>query len=190
MKITSALLTIIFVESTNHQLIENCAIASYCDNDQACSANGNCFIDIFNYYNKNFATKNKTFSSCKCNKAWDSRENDETKCCYKKKFQSIAFGLELMVGFGSGHFYIGNTIIAFVKLSCNFIVCFTFWLTTIVTCNKEVYNEVYELDRKGSKSICVLLTCISIFFIWQIIDTILFGINFYKDSNGFKLDEW
>lgn len=175
-------------QATNVTYIENlCVAASYCDNHEPCSSHGNCYVDIFLYYN--ITSPNKT-SSCKCNTGWITTKDNPIKCCYQKKLQSKAFLLEFIIGFGSGHFYIGHTVRGFMKLSFSFLLCLTFWLVGFLSCYREGSFEIDSTFDKSNKSSYFIFGSLIIYFLLQIFDSVLFGINYYLDGNGQPLEEW
>ncbi|MCQ2820949.1 MAG: TM2 domain-containing protein [archaeon] len=54
---------------------------------------------------------------CECKKEFATKEGAEVFCEYKRKKQLTAFLLELFVGFGAGHFYRGEYLMASLKLA-------------------------------------------------------------------------
>lgn len=116
-------------------LIEDCEIGNYCS-DGACSTNGNCKIDIFNF---TYDSKgNGITSKCECNYGFSSYiKESNVLCCYEKKSHFNAFMLELFLGLGIGHFYIGDVKYGLIKLFLEIFLCFTFCCTTYLACNKE-----------------------------------------------------
>ena len=147
----------IFIKS---DIIEDCEIGNYCTNG-ACSTNVNCKIDIFNFtYNpENIGIE----SICQCNYGFSSYdkdvlklENSEILCCYEQKSHFTTFMLELFLGLGIGHFYIGDVKYGFVKLFSEVILCFVFCCSTYIACNKEHtliinLNEIKKDEYKINK---------------------------------------
>ena len=173
-----------------------CGVASMC-NGVSCSQNGNCFVDIFKYYNQSNTQTLEESSMCICNTGWVSNLEDKVKCCYSRKLQSIAFLLEFIFGFGCGHFYIGNYNIGMIKFISYLINCFIFCLSSFIMFYLEsnFYKESTVgssvKEKSGNKiSSLFLLMSLSIYFIWQIVDGVLFGMNFYTDGVGHALQEW
>ena len=141
------------------KILQNCEISNYCGkNRTACSKNGNCNFNIFDYYKNNSTDKDKE-PTCQCNVGYSSynvkmENNDETSihCCYKKKGMFTPFFLELFLGFGIGHFYIGNYILGVVKLWVQIFLCVVLWCTVYFACSKEhtfqtSYNEINNNDK-------------------------------------------
>jgi hypothetical protein len=149
----------IFIKS---DIIEDCEIGNYCTNG-ACSTNGNCKIDIFNFtYNpENIGIE----SICQCNYGFSSYdkdvlklENSEILCCYEQKSHFTTFMLELFLGLGIGHFYIGDVKYGLVKLFSEIILCFVFCCSTYIACNKEHtviinLNEIKKDEYKVNENI-------------------------------------
>jgi hypothetical protein len=169
-----------------------------------CSSHGKCFYDVIQYYKSN---KTTSFQNCVCDEDWtDLIPNPEVKCCYKRKSQFMAFILELVVGFGLGHFYIGNSFIGYLKLisyivmycaCCSIGCCFcnrdeSYYKK--VTKDSKISNETFTIDE-NKLLILKILNFIMVFSacgfcIWQVTDAILFGLNFFRDSNGIELKPW
>ena len=149
----------------------------------------------------------------KCKKNWPKKifckENDNTHCIcitgyvngyeynknldnssycdYKQKKQLTAFLLELFVGFGAGHFYRGNYLMASLKLVA-------FLIGIYIIC-------LFPLTAKWISDCCdcdCLVVVVSIFFYlaacglatWFIFDLVYFGKNKYKDKNDVPLLHW
>ena len=113
--------------------------------------------------------------------------NNSTYCDYKQKKQLTSFLLELFVGFGAGHFYRGNYLMASLKL-----IAFLFGIYIIC---------LFPLTAKWISDCCdcdCLVVLVSIFFYlaacglatWFIFDLIYFGKNKYKDKNDVPLLHW
>ena len=113
----------------------------------------------------------------------NNSEFGDFKCNYIQKSQMVAFLLEFLLSFGSGHFYLNNYFIATTK----FIFCLSF---LVVTCflpylaSKENNKQLASLTPYLQFISMVLFCC------WQIFDSILFGLNRYLDGNGVKLQPW
>jgi hypothetical protein len=112
---------------------------------------------------------------CKCSREYANffsdpvEESNPTQyCTYKRKRQLIAFLLEFFLGgFAAGHWYTGQYIIAPFK-----VLGFIFYLGSLI-----------EIDKHSFPYIILVL-----FWVWQIVDCILYGINIYKDQNKVGLD--
>ena len=99
------------------------------------------------------------------------------KCNYKQKSQVKAFLLEFLIGFGIGHFYIGNVTLALVKLLYSSFTCF-------VICQLPSFAKIQSTKR------CAYY--IQLIFglgwvMWQIVDSLMIVMNYYKDSNGIEM---
>jgi len=115
---------------------------------------------------------------CKCMKGYANYPEDTPKkCSYIQKKQLVAFLLEFFLPFGVGHFYGGIWWLGLIKLLLlvvsPIVLCITY------CCAKNIVLW-YIL------SIAIPL----LDFVWWLVDAILFGINYYKDSNGVPLQAW
>ena len=135
-------------------LVEDCEIGNYCS-DGACSTNGNCKIDLFNFTYD--SQGNGIKSKCECNYGFSSYDKEVMKleesnilCCYEKKSHFNAFMLELFLGLGIGHFYIGDIKYGLIKLFSEIFLCFTFCCTTYLACNKghTIIINLNEMNKR------------------------------------------
>jgi hypothetical protein len=103
---------------------------------------------------------------------------DKFFCSYRKKKVIIACMLELFLPLGLGHFYVGNYVKAWIKLSYNtFIYTLGIFLHLNEKCKREeIYYDI----------ILILLFLICITPVWNMIDFILFISGYYKD--GYDVD--
>ncbi len=107
-------------------------------------------------------------------------------CNYERKRKiGIAF-LELLVGFGMGHYYCGRKINGSIKLMVFLLLCCACFCTVafiakISEDHRDNYNEV----------ILVLLklygTITNILIVWQTYDFLMFLTGVYKDGNNIPL---
>lgn len=180
------IITIIIAKLIN-SLSSTCLPTSKCNGVINCSENGHCYYDLY----KVFGKKNDTqIISCLCDRGYtDDPKNPDTKCCYKQKSQFIGFLLEALIGFGAGHFYIGNNNIALIKM--------IFSITSFCSCYLIGFCFCYKVNRHNedasSKQIIlniIFLSTIVLYLLWQLVDVVLFGINYYKDVNGVDLESW
>lgn len=122
-------------------------------------------------------------NECICAFGYTTIDDDsfgDFKCNYKQKSQVKAFLLEFLIGFGIGHFYIGNVTLALAKLLYSSFTCF-------VICQLPSFAKIKSTKR------CAYY--IQLIFglgwvMWQIVDSIMIVMNYYKDNNGMKLREW
>ena len=91
-------------------------------------------------------------------------------CTYTRKKQLFAFLLELFI-MPIGHFYSGNYGIGFAKILIPILLII-----------------LYCMDRNTVKHLINLFSCV--ISIWWLIDIILYGVNYYNDNNGVKLQHW
>lgn len=201
------------MEMSNLQRLIPCLPAHKCEllssensdfKEEKCSSHGKCFYDIISYFQFN---KTLPFKSCVCDQGWtDDPENKDVRCCYKKKSQFVAWALESFVGFGAGHFYIENDFLAMIKLLLGISFFCSCCLISLCFCYKEdptalmgegrsrrIYKDSgmsfhYPLKYKLINFLLIFSCCAIL--IWQLTDSVLFGINFYTDGNGIELESW
>ncbi len=170
-------------------IADYCLAASHCSG-MPCSRNGNCYIDIFKYYN----TSNSDLSTeCRCNVGWTSLQDDKIKCCYEQKKQTIFFLLECTFSFGAGHFYIGNFYMASLKfVICLCLCCFICFFGFLHCYGEGEYSiEVSTRYKKTNLfSFYIFVFSLLLFIIGHITDLLFIGINFYLDDKGQPLAEW
>ncbi len=131
---------------------------------------------------------------CQENNTCECKENYTTLptiqnykfCNYERKRKlGIAF-LELLVGFGMGHFYCGRKINGSIKLTvftllCCACFCVVAFIAKISEDRQSNYNEVIItlLNFYG------LIT--NIIIIWQMYDFLMFITGVYRDGNNIPL---
>ena len=143
--ICSLLFYILFPNIIYGKVIPNCQIGNYCNN-RPCSTFGNCNFDIINYYKQNSTEEDKA-PRCECFIGYSSYDVNVLKsnginCCYKQKSQLTGVLLEMFIGFGAGHFYMGRYIYGIIKLLVQLFLCFVFWCVTYFACNREHTFEI------------------------------------------------
>ena len=139
-------------------------------------------INCNKYYPKNRGFCNEE-NECICSKGYETVDDlvlGDFYCNYKKKSKLIAFLLEFVLGFGSGHFYMGKTTLATIKMIYTSITCLLF-------CQYHSIRKITELKRVAVPLERILLVG---WAIWQILDGILISFGFYKDGNGYELRNW
>jgi len=99
------------------------------------------------------------------------RNIPQVYCNYTRKKQLIAFILEFCF-ISVGHFYIGSYVLGFLKL---FSLISAIFIAT-------------RFEEKWSKILSTII--FSLLCIWWAIDSALFAVNFYPDSNKVLLMEW
>jgi len=197
-------------------MIKNCKSAQSCKifnpagevEEIKCSDNGKCFYDIYHYLKSN---KTDPFQNCVCVDGYTNlSSNDEVKCCYEQYSQFIAFLLEVLVGFGLGHFYIGNYQFGYLKLISYLIFCCSSYTIACCFCNKDENYSLegpedeeitkfyenhgikieyqYSLKLKIFNLFMIFSACIVL--IWHLVDGLLFGLNYFNDSNRIQLKGW
>ena len=63
--------------------------------------------------------------------------SSDINCCYSKKSLLTAFFLELFIGFGIGHYYLGNITFATVKMFIQVFLCVGMGCVTYFSCIRE-----------------------------------------------------
>lgn len=108
----------------------------------------------------------------------DFEKFGNTQCNYLKRNQAKVFIMEFIFGFGAGHFYLGNYILALIKF------CYTFCTVVIVS--------IYPCLQTNKKVVGVYKYVMGFFaigyIIWQCIDGYLIAKSIYKDSNGIEMN--
>ena len=126
--------------------------------------------------------ENHTNCTCKDDYFPNFDDKIETDYCkLKQKKQLTAFLLELFVGFGSGHFYRKNYLMASLKLVAFFIGIYLICLFPLAA---KCISDSCDSD-------CAVII-ISIFFylyalglaFWYIWDLVYFGKNYYEDLSN------
>ena len=140
----------ILIKEIISEKIPNCELNSNCQNYK-CSNYGNCNFRLVN---------NKQDIYCECNKGYSSYNIDlndigknDVFCCYKKKSLLISFLLELFIGFGSGHIYLGNTVYATIKLCLELFFCVGMICVTYYACIREHPFQTNTVDVNNNENI-------------------------------------
>lgn len=122
-------------------------------------------------------------NECVCLKGYDTID-DTSKgdfyCNYKRKSKVIAFILEFVLGFGSGHFYLGHKEVGIIKMILMELTCLIF-------CQYHSIRKITELKRFARPVEIILL---AIWLVWQVADGLLIMFGTYKDSEGYDLKGW
>ena len=136
---------------------------------------------------------NTQFNNCTCPYGYSTNNSTNNSnpiqyCCYKQKSQLTAFLLEFFLSFGIGHFYSGNYAIGSVKMFLMLFTCLCcISLVFILGCKKSIGNGQYTEKILWFAS-CII--CFCLYFIWQIIDIVLYSLNILKDENNVELANW
>ena len=191
MKLKAFTLLIILIKEALSKLSNPCLPASTCQDNVKCSENGHCFYDILQYikyYNKTI-NATQSFVTCVCDSGWTNLQgSDDVKCCYQQRSQTVAFLCEFLVGFGLGHFYIGNITLGSIKLIIFTTACCAYCTIGFCFCYKE--DNENEVGFKQKLLNVLFLISLCTFLLWQIVDSVLFGLNIYQDSNKIDLVHW
>lgn len=147
----------------------------------------NCIGDNETKCNFDHMECNDLKTECTCKKEYASDPNSGKYCEVERKKQLTAFLLELFVGFGAGHFYRHDYLMASLKL-----VAFVFGIYVIC---------LFPLTAKCVTDCCdsdCLVVLVSIIFylyalglaFWYIWDLVFFGKNKYPDKShdSFTID--
>lgn len=112
-----------------------------------------------------------------------NKEDIKTYCNYKQKSMVIALVLELVISFGLGHFYLGNSMYGTLKNLYCFVSVFFIFIFPLLIKRSYVYRHTnYVALLQG----LVVLS----FMIWQILDCLGLGMKIYRDSNNIELFSW
>jgi hypothetical protein len=156
-----------------------------------CASTGKCFYDTVGYFLSN---KTSLFQTCVCDEGYTTLKGDDVYCCYQKKSQFFAFLLEFVLGFGLGHFYIGNDTIGIIKLVSASLLCCSCCMISYCFCNREdkISNSKDFTEHPLEYQIFnfILIFSVCVYLIWQCTDAVLFGLNLLRDSNGIELNPW
>lgn len=127
-----------------------------------------------------------TNNICTCFKPYKTINNPEYgdfQCNYEQKSQMVAFLLEFIISFGVGHMYLGNIHYAIAKLIFCFIAGYFLCFYPHFSTSVKSYNLIRMIPYL--QTLFVITFCVL-----QIIDAILFGTGYYKDSNGVEMMKW
>jgi hypothetical protein len=132
-------------------------------------------------------TEQKSYNyKCFCNEGFTTYKDDEIfLCCYEQKNGMTALLLEFFLGFGTGHFYLGNNFLGMLKALIYGVFCCSSCLI-LIKLFKSTENDGRSFIFKVTCTVCLLL-CSCTYIGWQIVDSILFTIGGYSDSNGAPL---
>jgi len=162
-----------------------CLPSSVCDGKIPCSEHGHCYYDLMN-----FNTQDQKLEDCICDSGFATKVTDSISCCYEQKTQIMAFMLEFVIGFGSGHFYLERTNYFIVKFSCYCLFYCSFYTIAVCFCynNDEQSQKSATATQKFFNIVLILSCCLII--VWQMIDATLIDINWFKDGNGMMPHPW
>ena len=137
--------------------------------------------------------KRKHHCSCKAGYITFADKDDFTYCNYKQKKQLIAFLLEFCVGFGAGHFYRHEFLMASLKLVA-FVLGIAFICTFPITAKAISDCDCDELAIVLSIFYYLYLCGLAFWYIW---DLVYFGKNDYLDytyknqiGQGIEMQPW
>jgi hypothetical protein len=125
---------------------------------------------------------------CECKKEYTTLPTSRNYklCNYERKSSISTAFLELLVGFGMGHFYSGRNINGSIKLLLYFILCCCCY------CSLFVAYKLSEENRDGYRNMIIYALKVygvvtNVLIIWQTIDFLLFITGFYLDGNDIAL---
>ena len=124
---------------------------------------------------------------CKCKEGYTTPKEDKIyQCCYEQKSAKTAFLLEAFLGFGAGHFYVGDNV-SYIKALIYFILFVVFIITIFRVCfRKDKFQTGGNFYLRILRSACLII-CGCTFIIWQMVDSVMFSLRGYKDKNGVEL---
>ena len=131
---------------------------------------------------KNRGTCNEK-NECICKKGYDTVDDlskGDFYCNYRKKSKLIAFLLEFVLGFGAGHFYMENVILATIKMIYTSFTCLLF-------CQ---FNNIRKIPEYQSVGVPLERYSVLAWIVWQVVDGLLIYFGCYKDGNGIEMKGW
>lgn len=140
-----------------------------CGDEYCISGKGECYQDNL-----------KTL--CLCYEEYGTFPKDSLiRCNYLKRSKIKAFLLELFLSFGSGHFYCKNFKMAIPKFFFWFLSYYGFIILKALRKADETNNRLNNYIRLSAVLVLIIMLA------WQIVDIILFGMNYNLDGNGIEL---
>ena len=147
--------------------ITECELNSYCGPKKfKCSIYGNCNYKLFEYYSAREAEYDEYGYEvyydpiyCECNKGYSSFDiehnisSSDIYCCYAKKSLLTSFFLELFIGFGIGHLYLGNITFATVKMLIQIFLCVGMGCVTYFSCIREHPFQTNIIEANNNENI-------------------------------------
>ena len=168
---------------------ENCKHVTFCGSE-SCSQWGHCFYDLKIYFNLKSTNKDAQLVSCVCDRGFvDDPDIPNIRCCYEQKSQFAAFLLESIIGFGAGHFFIGNYFVGIIKASLCCLICCVCLYIGFINYYKHLLDEEVAKPRQIFLNVGFII-CICLYMTWQFVDILLFGMNIYKDKKNIALEGW
>ena len=131
---------------------------------------------------KNRGTCNEN-NECVCIKGYDTVDDlskGDFYCNYRKKSKLITFLLEFVLGFGAGHFYLGNFFLATIKMIYTSLTCLIFCQFNNITKITEYKYVLIPFERYALAG----------WVLWQLVDGILIYFGIYKDGYGHEMKGW
>lgn len=127
------------------------------------------------------------FLICKCYDDYTSTLSSKQKCDYKMISRFKSGLLEMIPGFGLGHFYALRNRNGAIKFFFSLIAIVCLIVSGMYI--KEIREETEAVDHPYvSFFVLGTISLILIIIIWNIIDVILFWSNCYKDGNGITME--
>ena len=121
---------------------------------------------------------------CDCDKGYAKLSTNEP-CNYEKHKQLTACLLELFTNLGIGHIILGKYIFGFSKMALGIIP----WMFNILGICGVIRIKTSQ-GKWGTFMAIFLFVASLAFFIWWIVDAVIFGLNKYKDANNIELEHW
>ena len=126
---------------------------------------------------------------CKCKNGYSTNFYEENFifCDYKQYNKLITGLIELLFGFGFGHFYCERFFYGYLQLTIECILFFFLsLLISVFYYADNILNDGYPFYTNIITNYYFPLMAI-ILLIWQLIDSILFFSSYFKDGNGINL---
>ena len=162
---------------------ENCPKKNgFCQTKNICQ----CYASYATFHSEKYDNDNPNYKNVTCN--------------YKKKSHWIAFFLELLLPFGTGHYYslrYSNAIFKFAVFVLSIILTILCTYKSKNNSSRKLvmfgeitkeYENFDETENKNSNLPTLLLCCVGCSYsILIFIDLFGFGLNIYSDGNGVAL---
>lgn len=123
-------------------------------------------------------------SVCDCDKGY-AKLNETGPCNYEKHKQLTSFLIELFTNLGIGHIILGKYVFGFSKMALGIIP----WMFNILGICGVIRIKTSQGKWGTFMAVFLFVTSLA-FFIWWIVDAVIFGLNKYKDANSIELEPW
>jgi TM2 domain-containing membrane protein YozV len=130
---------------------------------------------------------NNNICKCKDNYTTIYIFDNHQLCNYEKTRKIYCALLELILGFGVGHFYSGRKVNGYLKLyifSTIYLICYC----TIMAAMKIDLDNGNDVRHTTFKfAMLFYICCYGVLLLWQIVDSFIFLLGGYNDGNDIPL---